>query len=192
MSKETYEKNKARIVYEDDAVFAFVPEKPMSKGHIKVYPKNDHNNMEDMSDDMVEHIFYTASYSATTLFEVLKAQGTNILALSGDLGDDEPFHIDIISREADDGINFMWQPKQLQPKEMDDVENTLKSEAHAVEVKEGGKDGPPQKEEDKWTKGMGVIGQGDLGTPKVAADLRKVKIPKIEKGFVLEKLKRRP
>jgi len=107
---------KENIIYEDDIAVAILPEKPVAKGHIVIFPKKEVKFIEELSEDEIEHLFYLASYSATTLFESLGAHGTNIIT-----NEDEFFSMNVIARKQEDGLNFQWQPKQLTSEEMDTV-----------------------------------------------------------------------
>lgn len=110
-----------RHVYEDNLVVVAAPEKAAAKGHLVVIPKKQVKSVEDLSEDELEHIFYVSSYSATMIFELLQAQGTNII--SNEFG--EEFYIEIIARTQDDNLDFQWKPKQVPTPEMDSVMSSI-------------------------------------------------------------------
>lgn len=118
------------IVYEDKLVIAYIPEKPMVPGHIRIQPRKKARLLSDLNPEEVEHLFYTASYSATILFEGLQAHGTNIILTEKSEKEEDPqLCIDVISRIQEDGLNFQWQPLKLEPLEMDKIADQLKDKA---------------------------------------------------------------
>ena len=120
-------KNKKNILYEDDNLVAVVPEKPLTKGHIRVISKKHHTKIQDIDDKEFQHMFYAASFSATALFENLEAHGTNILFnTGGSLKETGHFHIDVLARKTGDELNFLWTPKKLQEDELKSVQGKIK------------------------------------------------------------------
>jgi histidine triad (HIT) family protein len=127
--------NKTNILYEDEKVVAVIPEKPATKGHIQIISKQHHENLQDIEDKDVEQMFYSASFSATALFENLQAQGTNIIANTGGaLKKGGHFHIHAIARNPDDGLNFLWQPKKMPEEEMARVQGKIKDKCDMIGV----------------------------------------------------------
>ena len=114
------EEMSGRIVYEDDIAIAFLEQKPAASGHIVIIPKKEVKALDELGEDDLEHLFYLASYAATTLFETLGAHGTNIITHEG-----EEFYIDVIARNQDDGLNFQWKPKQIPTEEMESVKGEI-------------------------------------------------------------------
>lgn len=112
---------KERILYEDDVVAAVLVKNAAIKGHIKIIPKTPVKSIEELSEDELERIFYTASYAATLLFETIGAQGTNIIT-----NEDDGFSMDVIARMPDDGLDFQWEPKQLPTSDLDSALSGIK------------------------------------------------------------------
>ncbi len=110
------------IIYEDNLAIAFLVEKPAAKGHVAILPKKPAKFVEDISIEDLQHLFYLSSFTATTLFESLGAQGTNILA-----SEDDGFRIDVIARMQEDGLNFQWQPKQMSSGDLDAMTSGISS-----------------------------------------------------------------
>ena len=82
-----------------------------------------------MSNEEAEHLFFASSYAATALFELLQAQGSNILIKNfGDV------NVDVIARNADDGLNLLWTPKKAEPAELDEVAAKIKGKADYIGV----------------------------------------------------------
>ncbi|MBU2560866.1 MAG: HIT family protein [Nanoarchaeota archaeon] len=127
---------KQNMLYEDEIVLAVIPEKTATKGHVLVVAKDHHDNIQEIDDKELEHIFYTASFAATSLFETLEAHGTNIIAKTGSMiKKGGHFHIDVIARKSDDGLNFLWTPKRLPEEEMKEAQGKIKDKCDMIGVK---------------------------------------------------------
>ena len=121
-------------IYEDKKVCAVINPKPASPGHIILFPKKHYQIFEQIPDFEVSHLFEIANKLSTAVFESLKVQGTNIMIQNGVSAGQSIPHVclHIIPRNENDGINFQWQPKQLNEEEMSTVELTLKEETKNI------------------------------------------------------------
>ncbi|MBD3318891.1 HIT domain-containing protein [Candidatus Woesearchaeota archaeon] len=102
-----------QVLYEDELVVIASPPEPQALGHLIVYSK-EANAIEDISSMGSSHLFYTASYGATAVFEGLKAQGSNIILKSG-VSSDNPtgrLEVHILPRYENDGLDLMWTPQE--------------------------------------------------------------------------------
>ncbi|MBN1544750.1 HIT family protein [Candidatus Woesearchaeota archaeon] len=127
---------KQNLLYEDEDVLAVLPEKQAAKGHVLVAAKNHHDNIQEIDDNELEHIFYTASFAAASLFDKLEAHGTNIIAKTGSIiKKGGHFHIDVIARKSEDGLNFLWSPKRLPEDEMKEIQSKIKDKCDMIGVK---------------------------------------------------------
>ena len=127
--------NKKNFIYEDEKLVAVIPEKPITKGHIQIISKEHCDTLQDICDKDAEHLFYAASFAATSLFENMGAQGTNIIANTGStIKKGGHFHINAIARNPEDGLNFLWQPKQLPEPEMKDIQGKIKDKCDFIGV----------------------------------------------------------
>ncbi len=116
-------------LYEDEMLEIVMPEKAATKGHLQVIPKSKAKSLGEMSNEEAEHLFFASSYAATALFELLQAQGSNILIKNfGDV------NVDVIARNADDGLNLLWTPKKAEPAELDEVAAKIKGKADYIGV----------------------------------------------------------
>ena len=111
--KQIYESS--TVIYEDEKVLCVIPEKGVTAGHIEIYSKNEEHDISKLSQEDSAHLFFTASFAATALFEGLQAHGTNIILKSG-VADDNPegrLCVHVLPRVQGDGLESMyWQPKQ--------------------------------------------------------------------------------
>ena len=87
--------------------------------------------IEDIPDTLISHYFYVASFAASALFELFGGggdKGTNILLNEGKGSDRSVEHItiDVIPRQAEDGINYRWEPKQGDQQALDEALKKIK------------------------------------------------------------------
>jgi histidine triad (HIT) family protein len=137
-------KTKVKVLYYDEICIAFLKQMPCSPGHVILIPKKHYTIFEQVPDTEVNHLFRIASKLSTVAFETYGKGGTNIIVQNGEsAGQLHPhFSIEIIPRNEEDGLNFLWQPKQLSQEEMSTAELILKEEASNI-----GGFGEGQKEE---------------------------------------------
>jgi histidine triad (HIT) family protein len=99
------------IIYQDEKCAVVTPETPQNTGHLELYPK-EAEEYEELSYESSAHIFFVASFTATALFEGLKAQGTNIILRTGNSDHQGPAKIHIIARYEDDSLDLIPPPGQ--------------------------------------------------------------------------------
>ncbi len=141
--------NRKKVLYEDEKVAAFLSERPAMLGHVVIASKEHYTIVEQVPDYITGHAFVVANKISIIIFEVLKAQGTNVIVTNGVVaGQKSPhFLINVIPRFQNDNINLKWQPKQLTEEEMSTAELQIKEQtkniggfekeaAEAVEIKE--------------------------------------------------------
>jgi hypothetical protein len=81
------------------------------------------------------------------LFQGLQAEGTNIIVDESG----EKLIVHIVARKSDDGLNYHWEPQQLDEGVMKEAEETIKDKAFylqdgAAPPDEEKPKGPPPKE----------------------------------------------
>lgn len=119
------------IVYEDDHLFIVLPEKPACKGHLKVYSQKPVRFVHEL--EQREFFFTAASLAATALFELMGAQGTNIIINNGPFeGGNVHLVADVMARFEGDGLDFQWQPTQLPDTEMQSAEERIRDKTFYI------------------------------------------------------------
>ena len=123
-------------VYEDDTALAVLDVNGSNPGHCFVMPKNHYPIIEQVPDAELSHLFSVANRISSSLFENLKAHGTNIFVTNGIPAGQTVAHftINVIPRKENDGINLQWKPKQLTEEEMSTVELKLMEQTKNVGV----------------------------------------------------------
>lgn len=129
--------NNSKVIYEDEKVLCVIPEKSLVPGQIEIYSKIEEEDFTKLSSEDSAHLFYTASFAATAVFEGLGAQGTNIILKSGK-SDDNPngkLVVHILPRMQDDSLKSLhWEPKQPEY-DLDAVAERIKDKTWKIEEK---------------------------------------------------------
>lgn len=111
-------------VYEDDKILVFLDIKPVNKGHVLMIPKEHHEMMVDVPDELISYIFV----KARALMKVIKqAMAADFVILSV-VGLDVPhFHVHLVPRYNDDGLDNWWPTKEYEEGEIDQVLEKIKN-----------------------------------------------------------------
>lgn len=133
-------KTDAKMIYEDDSLFAILHPKPASAGHVVLMPKEHYPILENLPNNLINHMFNIASKISSSIFDSLNVHGTNIFVQNGiPAGQSVPhITIHIIPRTENDNMNLMWQPKQIGEEEMSTVELKIKEQTSSITVQEEG------------------------------------------------------
>jgi histidine triad (HIT) family protein len=121
-------KVKAHKIYEDENTVVIAHPEPAVPGHLLIFPKTHHTIFELMPDSEAEHLFNLANKMSMAVFEALHAKGTNMIVQNGAAAGQEipHFAMHIIPRNENDGLELLWEPRQLNEEEMSTVELKLK------------------------------------------------------------------
>lgn len=122
------------VVYQDKLAVALLVQKPASEGHIAVVPREHFAILEQVPDNVVSHMFIIANRVSRAVFEMLGAQGTNITVNNGiPAGQTSPHvMINIIPRKQEDGMDFRWNPNQMQPDELKAIAAKIKDKCDYI------------------------------------------------------------
>lgn len=161
---------KGERLFEDEKVAVVPSNRPASRGHALVIPKEHFTILEQIPDFLAGHLFSIANKVSTSIFETMRVHGTNIIIENGIAAGQKIAHfaINIIPRSENDGIGFVWQPMQVSDEEMSSAELQLKEHTKNL--------GLFQKEEKKLLE---VSGKEDV-------------IPANEEDYLLRQMRRIP
>ena len=126
------------IIYEDEKVVCILPKLSVASGHIEIYSKVEESNIDKLSQQDSDHLFFTASFAATAVFEGLGAHATNIILKSGKTDDNSEgkLCLHIIPRMQDDDLKgLLWEPKQPSY-DLDGVAKKVKDKTWDVKFEE--------------------------------------------------------
>ena len=118
-----------KFIYEDDLCFAILHESPAIQGHVIVIPKKHVAILEELDDNVVEHLYIISNKISTAIFDTLGAHGTNIIINNGTAAGQELPHvvINILPRKENDNIKLEWQPKQVSDAELKTTQSMINS-----------------------------------------------------------------
>lgn len=108
-------------IYEDDRVMAFLDIMPAKLGQVIIIPRNHHQFLFQMPDDLKEHIFDIASLLEEIVVNVTKSNGVNIIINQGETaGQTVPhFAVNLVPRTDNDGLNFSWPRNPVDKEELE-------------------------------------------------------------------------
>jgi len=119
----------ANIVYEDEKVIAFLDINPVTNGHTLLIPKEQHEWMSDVPDELLSYIYIKAK---ELMPKLKKAMDADFVVLSV-VGVDVPhFHIHLIPRRHGDGLANFWPTTEYQEGEAEKIVEKIKQ---ALETK---------------------------------------------------------
>jgi histidine triad (HIT) family protein len=108
----------AAKIYEDEKVLAFLDINPVTPGHTLLIPKEHHQMMTDMPDELLGICFAKAKELMIKIKQGLEA---DFVAVSV-VGIDVPhFHIHLIPRKMNDGLANFWPTTKYKEGEMEKV-----------------------------------------------------------------------
>jgi len=121
-------KTKAKKIYEDEDVIAFLNPKPATFGHSIVLPKKHLTIILQIPDEIIKKMFFVSQQIASIIFEAVGAEGTNIMISEGVAAGQKHAHsiIHIIPRKKNDGLSLEWAQKHIPEDSMAKIHELLK------------------------------------------------------------------
>jgi len=114
-------------VYEDDKFLAFLDIYPVNPGHVLVIPKEHHDNIFTLPDELASKYFVVVKKIAEIVKNTMNADGINIgmnnLSAAGQVVFHS--HIHIIPRFSGDGLNH-WGNRDINESEMSLIADKMK------------------------------------------------------------------
>ena len=120
----------AEIVFEDDAVVAFLDTKPVFRGHVLVVPRAHLVTLPDLPPDQVGPFFQRVQLIAAAVPAALSAQGT-FVAANNIVSQSVPhLHVHVVPRTKGDGLKgFFWpRTKYASAEEMKETGAKIRAE----------------------------------------------------------------
>lgn len=96
------------ICHEDADAIAFMDIQPVNNGHVLVVPREHHESLLEVPEELGVHLFKVTMRLANAVRDVSGCDAMNIVVNSGiEAGQDEPhYHVHIIPRRAGDGFDI--------------------------------------------------------------------------------------
>lgn len=85
----------ASYIYEDKEVIAFLDMKPINKGHALVIPKNHYENIYEISEEAVAHLFRVVKKIAYAVKKGVSADGVSIIQNNEKAAGQIVFHLHV-------------------------------------------------------------------------------------------------
>jgi histidine triad (HIT) family protein len=99
----------AEVVLEDDATIAFLDHRPLFPGHTLLVPREHHETLIDLPNELIEPLFANAQLLAGAIQTAMEAQGT-FVAMNNKISQSVPhLHVHVVPRRRKDGLRgFFW------------------------------------------------------------------------------------
>jgi histidine triad (HIT) family protein len=102
----------AHVVFEDPHSLAFLDNRPLFPGHSLLVPRDHHEAIWDLPDELVEPLFANARLLAHAVREAMAAQGA-FVALNNVVSQSVPhLHIHVVPRNRKDGLRGFFWPRR--------------------------------------------------------------------------------
>ena len=136
-------------IYEDERVIGILDINPATKGHIIVFPKKHASVLSQLDNDVVGHIFQVANMLSGAVFDLVGAEGTNIVVANGAIAGQRGPHVivNVIPRFKDDKVSIAWQGNQADENELEELREKISSKIKVVEVSQEPEDDVVKEEE---------------------------------------------
>jgi histidine triad (HIT) family protein len=97
------------VVFEDEASIAFLDNRPLFHGHSLLIPREHHETLADLPDELVGSLFANARLLSVAIPEAMGKPGS-FVALNNVVSQSVPhLHIHVVPRKPKDGLRgFFW------------------------------------------------------------------------------------
>ncbi len=116
----------AELVFEDELSLAFLDHRPLFPGHSLLVPRDHHETIWDLPDELIEPLFANARLLARAVREAMDAQGAFVAANNVVSQSVPHFHVHVVPRNRKDGLRGFFWPRR---KYRDDEEATAAGKA---------------------------------------------------------------
>lgn len=99
----------AEIIYEDEKVLALLDIKPFNPGHVLVIPRKHFENIFEIPEDVIAHLYEVVKKVAMALKKATDAEGVSIVQSNTVSQGFFHFHTHVIPRYFDDGMPIVWE-----------------------------------------------------------------------------------
>ena len=99
----------AHVVLDDEVAVAFLDHRPVFKGHVLLAPRAHIETLSDLSNELIQPLFYRARAIARAVESGLEADGT-FVAINNRVSQSVPhLHVHVVPRRRKDGLRgFFW------------------------------------------------------------------------------------
>ena len=99
----------AHLVFEDDRTLAFLDNRPLFPGHCLLVPRDHHETLADLPDDLIGPLFENARLLSVAVPKAMRKPGS-FVALNNVVSQSVPhLHVHVVPRKPKDGLRgFFW------------------------------------------------------------------------------------
>ena len=99
----------AEVVFEDETSMAFLDIRPVFPGHTLLVPRDHHETLPDLPDELLQPLFANARLLAQAVPQALGAEGS-FVAMNNKISQSVPhLHVPVVPRRKKDGLRgFFW------------------------------------------------------------------------------------
>jgi len=99
----------AQIVFEDEVSLAFLDRRPLFAGHTLLVPREHHETLADLPEELVQPLFANAGRLSVAIRDAMEAQGS-FVAINNVVSQSVPhLHVHVVPRVRKDGLRgFFW------------------------------------------------------------------------------------
>jgi len=102
----------ADMVVDEDHVLAFLDVRPLFPGHCLLVPRDHHETLVDLPDDLVGPLFASARRLAQAVEDAMEAHGS-FIALNNRVSQSVAhLHVHVVPRRHKDGLRGFFWPRQ--------------------------------------------------------------------------------
>jgi histidine triad (HIT) family protein len=118
-----------QVVIRDDELVVFFPLDAIVEGELVVAPIHSFKSFNDLPDSLVEKMFHVVHKMSSSLFDILKCHGTNLLIQDGSFAGQvsDSLFIRIIPRFEGDSLALNWSSNQASPEDLDGLVKSFKN-----------------------------------------------------------------
>lgn len=108
-------------IYETSEFKVMLDVAPANKGHALIIPKEHFDNIFEIDGETAGKLFSLATVVARAIKEETDCDGMNIVQNNGEVAGQtvNHFHLHLIPRHKDDGINLTWKQNETKPEEQE-------------------------------------------------------------------------
>ncbi len=115
-------------IYEDDDFKVILDVAPANKGHVLILTKQHFDNIFEMDKETAGKLFSLATVVAKAVKAKTNCDGLNVLQNNGSVAGQTVyhFHMHIIPRFENDGVNVTWKQLETNPEEQQEIAKAIK------------------------------------------------------------------
>lgn len=121
----------ASIIYEDDKLFAFLNNYPITEGHVCVLPKQHYPTLRDTPENLTIDVVKLLIRIEKALWNIgIPCEGTNIIQNNGEAAGQDVFHIHfhVVPRVDNDGFEINFEHPEAKREKLEVLSQKIKLE----------------------------------------------------------------